>query len=334
MSDYKGINISPEITIVERIPYRDIKGTPQGYIVPSNRPNIMESALRWANNYNYNIKGNGAKLVVKDPNKVHTYKNGTFKLKLYESAQTSSQGGRLSFWNCTVVAEDGREFVIGINQALLLNILMNSTVINGEVQGNVWLGREKTNTGVYLESMETFKQAVKDEETRNLKLTTAYQIGDVVTTRTGREERVYVGTAYKYFSIDENDDNRHKTLTIFKEPKIVHAYRSLERGWRDLHRYWFEDSKLKRLIKSHVSEDFTSSSLYEDMQKEKAFIDDVSTYERWNLWSRFYEYVNWLQYSFSNELKPGQIVEMILARWQEDNPCRYIGEVYEVKHER
>lgn len=324
MSEYKGINISPEVIVVEKVAGKE-QETPQGYVVPSNRLNMLESAMNWARWSDYDWTKR--KYTTHHEGIQHTYKNGTFKIRLYEAAGGSSQGGKLSFWNCTVIAEDGKEFIIGINQALLLDILLNSTVVNGEVQGNVWLGREKNNTGVYLESMEAFKQAIKDEETRNLKVTSAYKIGDMVSTKTSNEEEVYLGIGYEYFERTQGDysDNYADVINIYRKPRERHVFRSFNRSdWGSkLFYFTFDKNKPKRVIRGQI--------IGVDRPEQESFYA-----EHWNNTEatdsyRFYYYLRHLQYSlYSDKYSPEELKKLISDMHEEcikmknpDYPCYY-----------
>ena len=164
--DYKGIKIPEEIVIVEN-------GLGQGYVVVPG--SSIDGALSWA-------KGpcgywdDGKYIRVEKEPIVNTYKNGEFTLSLYDSANRSSQGGKLSFWNCTVHAKDGKDFIIGINSDILFELLTSTTIVNGDIQGNVWLGKEKNNTGVYTENMEMFKQAREEDKIRATVKSSAFRL--------------------------------------------------------------------------------------------------------------------------------------------------------------
>ena len=147
---YKGIKIPEEIIIVE-------KHNGQGYVVlPGSN---LDNALNWAKYTDSKWIDGKWTIIAEYEGVVHTYKNGEFTISLYDSADRSSQGGKLSFWNCTIHAPDGKDFIIGINSDLLFKLMMNSTIVNGDIKEKVWLGKEKNNTGVYFDYMEDFKQA-------------------------------------------------------------------------------------------------------------------------------------------------------------------------------
>lgn len=227
IEDYKGIKISDNIIIVENVV------TQQGYVVEPGNKKMLDSALEWGKSSDL-IKDENGKLTVDENGNfvqkrfdavVHEYVNGTFKLKLFASAKTSSQGGKLSFWNCTIVAPDGKEYIIGINSELLLKLMKETTIVCGDVTEPVWLGRQGGNVGVYTANMEDFKQAQRDNETRAKmsKGTSKYNIGDVVSTLTGEE--IFIGQTYKYFD-SGLDSNRflNYNVNVFEKPRLVNVF--------------------------------------------------------------------------------------------------------------
>ena len=242
MSDYKGIKIPDKIIIVENM-------HKQGYVVLPESKSSLESAINWGTQRLYTWDStqrcidNGTFDAI-----VNEYENGHFKVKLYESAGYSSQGGKLSFWNCTIVAPDNKEYIIGINSELLLKLLKNTTVVNGEVQGTVWLGKEKTNTGIYLPHMDDFKQARVEDVIRATKQTSGYKPGDIVKTLNSTE--IYLGTMWQYIDTDE-DSYCYKDIIIYKEPRKVHVFVALRIDDDGTIKPWWTDikaSKPKRMI--------------------------------------------------------------------------------------
>lgn len=247
---YRGIKIPEEIIIVE-------KHNGQGYVVlPGGN---LESALSWAK-YTDNKWIDGKWTTIAEyEGTVHTYKNGEFTISLYDSADGSSQGGKLSFWDCTIHAKDGKDYIIGINADILFNLMMNSTIINGDIQGNVWLGKEKNNTGVYTEDMEDFKQARSEDKVRTTAKTTDYKPLQVVGTL--KDSELYLGEYPKYFELSDLEDYyKTPTITFLKKPKKAYVYMDL---WGyDLEKHgkyqlsWLEirKNKVQRLIKDEVIE--------------------------------------------------------------------------------
>ena len=212
--DYKGIKIPEEITIVEN-------AIGQGYVVVPG--SSIDGALNWA-------KGpcgywdDGKYIRVEKEPIVNTYKNGEFTLSLYDSANRSSQGGKLSFWNCTIHAKDGKDFIIGINSDILFELLTNTTIVNGDVQGNVWLGKEKNNTGVYTENMEMFKQAREEDKIRATVKSSKYEPMDIVSDL--NDDYVYLGKFPVYIDIENTGRywSKDVIVTIKEKPDYIHVY--------------------------------------------------------------------------------------------------------------
>lgn len=217
MSRYEGIKIPPEISIVEN-------HSGQGYVVYKDDQKMLDHALYWAGNSYWDSKKRES---VPYTPQVYTYKNGTFKLTVEEAADKSwSQGGRLSFWNCSIKAPDGKEFLIGINSDALCSLIKNSDMHKGEVEQPVWLGKRKTNTVAYTELMEEFEQALQDEQTRTTKQSVKYEKGQVVGTIT--KKNLYCGIWYKYFDFIEPDWYHRATaptiLRVYSQPIPMHVF--------------------------------------------------------------------------------------------------------------
>lgn len=279
--DYKGIKIYNKIIIVEKTEV--IEGgynweeriVNQGYVVDQGNKKMLDTALRWAKWTKYDKSILGGKYysheeVTDDMRKaydaskktiegiVHEYDNGSFTISLSESASGSSQGGKLSFWNCIITAPDGNSFLVGINSELLLHLLMSATFINGTCQENVWLGRVGGNqVGVFTEAMEDFKQAKLDEEQRNVvkKANNKYIPGDIVGTL--KEKQLYLGSVYKYYSFEQGYRYSDKYVVIYDKPKLVHIFRGFYKHWKsgveELNDYYTETlTKPKRLIIDHM----------------------------------------------------------------------------------
>ena len=252
--DYKGIKIYDKILIVERTSTTEggysWKGRTvnQGYVVDVNNKKMLENALNWAKwtKYDSSLLGGKSywdKTVTDEMRKaykeseqtvdgvIHEYENGNFSITLDEAAGRSTQGGKLSFWNCIITGPDGHSFLIGINSELLLHLMMTTTLVKGACQEKVWLGRAKgTQVGVYTPDMEDFVQAKKDEETRKRKKTSNYEPGDIVETLTTKE--LYLGEVYSYANKYSKSSgygwyNRHYYVKVYKKPKKMYAYVNL-----------------------------------------------------------------------------------------------------------
>lgn len=247
---YKGIKIEKSIIIVEK--YLCGKDTPpgyswsteeipQGYVVLENNPKMLATAMSWAETYKYS-KNEYGEFYLDERNRwvtetvegtVHTYENGQFELTVYDSADGSTQGGKLSFWTVIIKAPDGKQFRIGINADILLELLKHNTFEKGKCLAPVWLGRMGGKVGAYTTTMPDFAQAIKDEEFRNKKPTVKYKVGDVLRSKT--ELLVYMGEQSERFSLQRLYEKRNiagrseyternYALVVDNEPVIRHLY--------------------------------------------------------------------------------------------------------------
>lgn len=256
--DYKGINVYDKVIIVEN---KD----GQGYVVNPDNKKMLENAKSWAEttlgHWEYFEKdGKKDHKYVKDgvfKPIINEYQNGKFKFKLKHSARGSCQGGKLSFWNCDITAPDGKTFLIGINSDIMLEFLLHTTLVDGVSNDNVWLGRQNGNVGVYTEKMDSFKQAIKDNETRKAmqKATSSYKIGDVVETLTNK--RCYLGDVYCLFDFHTETSwhgyygtTTYKTwyISMFEKPKKKYILSWLDSGKKRLYDNEFYVSKPKGFI--------------------------------------------------------------------------------------
>lgn len=149
-----------------------------GYVVESTNKEAVESAISWAEYTPYD-RETREYLPKVDPD-VHTFKNEGFTATILDSAGGSSQGGRLSFWSCKV-EKDGVEFVIGVNDAILADLIRSSTIIDGVVQEKVMFARRSGQPGLVHEKMKSYKEALADTEKRDsikaAKKTTKWELG-------------------------------------------------------------------------------------------------------------------------------------------------------------
>ena len=201
----------------------------QAYLVDPSNKNQLESARRWATwtEYGDYIKTESGKWKYEwekhhEPVE-HTFGNQHFKLELLDCAGGSSQGGKLSFWNCIVSKED-KKFKIGINSDMLLELLKNATFVKGVCQDDLLFVTDNGKVGMCAEGSEIHRAAIRDMELKaesKKKAVSKFSFGDIITTPTLKE--VYLGTITRYYRFDpgSNDsyyDNRinYRGCTITK----------------------------------------------------------------------------------------------------------------------
>ena len=301
--DYKSIKIANEIILVDKqaaykswVSWREVKGQGlhQAYVVDAGNKKMLESAHSWADDtaydenlrpttapYNWDKYYASGKII---PGIEYTYQNGQFEITLCDSADNSSQGGKLAFWNCIIKCPDGKEFLVGINADILLELLVSNTFVNGTCQSKVWLGRiGGKQVGAFTENMPLYAQAQKDEAKRQeiKKANDKYVPGDIV--KTLKDKDLYIGSVYQYYKFDtSNWRSRDYYLVIYDKPKLVHVFRSYWTSWRsneeELSEYYdVKETKVKRLVDSHIDLDYTAldyikkrnqARLKEDLEKD------------------------------------------------------------------
>ena len=136
-----------------------------GYIVETGNKSQLKSAISWA--------GINPKIVETE--------NEGFSFEIISSAGGSSCGGKLSFWTCRIEKNGIEPFYVGINADLLVEMIRESTLINGKTQEKVFFARQGGNLGVLHENMEEYRQFIKDQEFRKTikagKKTSKWQAG-------------------------------------------------------------------------------------------------------------------------------------------------------------
>lgn len=275
--DYKGYKLIDTIMLVcrDEAEHDDSHGVNrsgcyQAYLVDPANKKQLESARYWAKwtEYGPSFKNTETgkwerEYEIKHDPVEFTFDNNGFELKLKDCAGGSSQGGKLSFWNC-LVTKDHKTFMIGINSDMLLDLLKNATFVNGKCQSPLIFITQKGKVGMTVESSETYKQCIQDKEllsTLKSNQTSKFSFGDKVSTATIND--VYLGTITKYYEFDPGERNtsylymnhfdiRECTLTKLKKPVTYHLFDSL-----------YKDKTLTELLNSYDSSFYS----YPDIKK-------------------------------------------------------------------
>lgn len=214
----------------------------QAYLVDPSNKKQLESARNWATwtEYGPSVKTESGKWE-REWTKEHkpleyTFGNQHFNLELLDCAGGSSQGGKLSFWNC-IVSKNNQRFKIGINSDMLLELLKNATFVKGVCQDDLLFVTDNGKVGMCAEGSEVHKAAIKDMELRaesKKKAVSKFSFGDIVTTPTLKE--VYLGTITQYYTFDPGinanryaiDYNLHDcTITKLAKPITYHVFDSV-----------------------------------------------------------------------------------------------------------
>lgn len=151
-----------------------------GYVVEHGDKDALEKAKEWARyrEYDYEKK----EYTKTHEPKVYTFDNEGFTATILDSAGGSSQGGRLSFWRCEV-EKDGVKFIIGVNDAILADLIKNSDISNGKIKQKLIFARKGGQPGLIHEKMEAYADATADmkhkADMKAMKKTNKWELGGV-----------------------------------------------------------------------------------------------------------------------------------------------------------
>jgi len=213
---YNGWTLYDEVTLVikdescNRYRYK----YPQAFVVNTKDKKQLETARKWGTEVVPKRDKNGD--YIEDTSGKHVYetlkptevtlKNSGFNLTLYDTAGSSSQGGKLSFWNCLIEHEEHNiKCIIGIDSNLLLNVLLQNKFDNGKCLDTLSFARCSGSVGLLNENMKEYKEALKDNETKkslSKGKTNKYQIGHIYSTLT--KDDYYFGSLYTCINIDRH----------------------------------------------------------------------------------------------------------------------------------
>lgn len=200
--EYNGWKLLDNILIVisaeENIKYN----CKQGYIVDPKSKKQLESALAWGRSVRYDRDEAGNPITNYTEADVIETDNKDFTLQLLDSSGYSSQGGRLSFWNC-LITKGNIKCVVGINSELLLELMMQSTFTNGLCNKKVCFARKWGSVGVLHTEMTQYSDALADEKLKkNMKKgkTSKWKVGHTYDTVTKSD--VYLGQIYSPLKIE------------------------------------------------------------------------------------------------------------------------------------
>lgn len=249
--DYQGYKLLDQIILVcrDKAEHEDSHGVNnsdcyQAYLVDPSNKKQLNSARDWAKWTEYGPSFKNEETgkwergyEIKHEPVEFTFDNSGFELELKDCAGGSSQGGKLSFWNC-LVTKDNKTFMIGINSDMLLDLLKNASFDKGKCQSSLIFITQKGKVGMTIKDSDTYQQCIKDRElmsTFKKTQTSKFTFGDLVSTATIND--VYLGTITQYYSFDPGEKNsswRHHhfnisecTITKLKKPITYHLFERL-----------------------------------------------------------------------------------------------------------
>jgi len=301
----KVIIVAKELRSYQKLKYSSDEDAVQGYLVDPTNKKQLKTALRWAEwtEYGtYNPETREYDHLVEHKGVVHEFDNRGFTLELLASAEGSSQGGKLSFWNCKVTKDD-KSFIIGIAADLLLDVLRNTTVVNGVVQEPLFFARCKGGVGMLSEKMEAYQQAVSDmtrRKTMSRGKTSRFVVGNTYCTTT--QTNVYLGELYQWYEpIMENDYWGRTRITGLKkldEPIKLYFYpdyyndcTKMSDYIKKAYSYWMKTKKPASRVEGELKveldadiNDLINRLVEEAISVSTAYVDDKKkglTRSRW-----------------------------------------------------
>lgn len=354
--DYQGYKLLDQIMLVCRAEAEHTdshgvnrSGCYQAYLVDPANKKQLESARYWAKWTEYGPSFKNEETgkwergyEIKHEPVEFTFDNNGFELELKDCAGGSSQGGKLSFWDC-LVTKDNKTFMIGINSDMLLNLLKNATFIGGKCQSPLIFITQKGKVGMTVEGSETYQQCIKDKElVSSLKKsqTSKFTFGDRISTATIND--VYLGTITKYYDFDPGEKNatwrydyfdiRECKITKLKKPITYHLFESLYRDRSlktileeyDSSVYSYPDVKKtcpKRTIMGKIEMDCTEEEFKNGIMKKtydfKTFSEKLqeSSYKGCDKYKIFYYFLT--KRTFGYGFEPFELGEEILEKIRE-----------------
>lgn len=170
---------------------------PWAYVVNPNNKKQLNNAIEWGTAYRYGGKG-------KEPSvqpKIVKLDNKDFKMEIIDSAGSSSQGGRLSFWGCKITQGD-LSVMIGVASDLLVELIRTSTFVNGVCQQPLMLCRNESGVGLFHEGTSIYESIKRNTETKKefkASKTTKWEPGYYYKTVTKSD--IYLGNMYLPFRV-------------------------------------------------------------------------------------------------------------------------------------
>lgn len=228
-----------------------------GYIVEHGDKDALEKAKDWARERHWDQEKREYTKAYEP--KVYTFDNEGFSAKILESAGGSSQGGRLSFWACEV-EKDGIKFTIGVNDAVLADLIKSSDISKGAVKEKVMFARRAGQPGLIHEGMQSYQDATADmkhkAEMKSAKKTNKWEIGGVYSSITQTD--ICIGEVFDTMEIYEEEEpygnwyNRNVTKWRKREVPVKTL------AWIHLSNYRHEEvpKDLEELLKKELESSY------------------------------------------------------------------------------
>ena len=195
--DYKGWKIPNQLHIFAKKnlnKYREYL-YPQAMIASSEKPEALETAKKWASGKYSDW--------TEDDYIQYDIDNENIEFELLDSAGCSSQGGKLSFWNC-IISKGDMKVIVGISSDLLVELLKNTDFEKGKCKSTIILARYRNQWGAITKDMNEYKEAINDMEIyndfNNAKKTSKWKSGYEYYSKT--QKSVYLYDLYQWYEVD------------------------------------------------------------------------------------------------------------------------------------
>lgn len=236
---------------------------PKAFIVDSSNTKQLEKAIEWSRQYTTDIN---AKPVTIDTD------NCNFEFSLAIPATKSYQtGGKLSFWMCIVKKDGVPECAVGVNTDILINTLLESTFIKGKCNEKVLFVRKAGQLGVITETMQEYKEMLKDTKIRKdvcKKKTKKWEVGYEYITLTQRD--LLLGYFKKVMNVDKSKQTIRIDMNGESLPITCFSYDDVSM-----------EERLDRIIKfdiiSYKGPNFAKS--FPARQKGEKIFDEAKIYD-------------------------------------------------------
>ena len=229
-----------------------------GYLFEVGDKNGQERAEEWARRYD-NKWDKDKETITYEPN-VHIFDNEGFTVTILDSAGGSSQGGRLSFWKCKV-EKDGVEFIVGVNDAILADLIRNSDMEKGKVKQEVMFARKGGQPGFIHKDMEAYQEAMADmkkkADLKTAKKTAKWEIGGIYSSLTQTD--FCLGKVWDHYEeVTETEPGWYgrTTKTLKKREKPVEVY-----AWAHFYNS-HDDKEVPKTLQEYLEKELEDKRFY------------------------------------------------------------------------
>jgi len=184
--------------------YHTIDGISQAYLVATGDfSKSLETAKNWARKREWNPETRIYTYL--DTYEIYETDNKDFEISIYDSAGGSSQGGKLSFWNC-LIRKDDKEFLLGIQADSLCELLKVADFRKGLCQESVSIYRERA------VKVARTQDVSYDKVVLSGKKTSKWEKGKVYRTKT--LSSICLGEVYAPFKFTSKWDKNYSVYRI------------------------------------------------------------------------------------------------------------------------